>query len=216
MLPIGGKLYAGIKELIQHVEVSPFMFFLSAYYLLLSKVSGCMDIVIGTESTGRTKENLQPVVGTFVNVLPLRMQIRAGISFREFLQEVKEQVLEAYENQDYQYNEISAALHEQEGSNGSLVDAHFSFINTVHSTVELEELQFTSYDGLWTETTDSPLSVQVAEEKDGFCIYFIYSRNLFTGDTIELLMDYFRSIVSGIVKDSQSTIDAIEIKDVAV
>ena len=213
LMSIDGEIYAGIKELTKTETVSMFMFFLSAYYLLLSKVSGSTDIIIGTESTGRTQETLHNVVGTFVNILPLRMQIRPDMSFVGLLQEVKELVLAAYENQDYQYDEIVAALHERGGSDGDLIDAHFSFANTRYSTVELDELQFVPYEGLWTATNDYILSLQIAEENDRFDITFIYSKDLFDNDTIELLMDYFKSIVLAVSMDGQATIDAIEIKE---
>jgi iturin family lipopeptide synthetase A len=196
------ELVAGIRELAKTSEASVFMILLSVYYLLLSKVSGSTDIVIGTEAIGRTHDQLRNVVGSFVNILPMRMQVRPGLPFTEFLAEVKECVLQAFENQDFQYDQIVAAVREINESDGNLIDAHFSFASTGYSAVDLGELRFIPIDGLWTETTDYGLSLQVSEERNKLYLYFIYSTGYFDKETIQLLMDYYKHILSDALNHS--------------
>ncbi|WP_277997276.1 condensation domain-containing protein, partial [Bacillus cereus] len=71
-------------------QVTPFMFFLAAYNVLLSKYSHQEDIVIGVPVDGRKQPDLFSVVGMFVNSLPLRNYPKGNKQFDEFLNEVKE------------------------------------------------------------------------------------------------------------------------------
>ncbi|KAF6583811.1 hypothetical protein H6F38_36075, partial [Paenibacillus sp. EKM208P] len=77
------------------------MVLLAAYKTLLFKYSGQEDIVVGTPIAGRQHHDLQPVIGMFVNTLALRSFPEGDKSFYEYVQEVKDQVLDAFEHQDY-------------------------------------------------------------------------------------------------------------------
>ena len=193
---------AGITELAKTSGASVFMILLSVYYLLLSKVSGSTDIVIGSEGIGRPLDELGNVVGSFVNILPMRMQVRRDFSFMEFLAEVKECVLQAFENQDFQYDQIVSAMREIDEGYGNLIDAHFSFANTGYSKVEQGALRFIPIDGLWTEKTDYVLSLQVAEEDNKLYLHFIYSTGCFDQETIQLLLGHYKSILSDVLQQA--------------
>ncbi|MFT4500706.1 condensation domain-containing protein, partial [Bacillus cereus] len=82
------------------------MVLLSAFYILLSKYSGQEDIVIGTPVAGRPHAELQNIIGMFVNTLALRNQAEGEKGYLEFLEEVKQNSLLAYDNQSYQFEEL--------------------------------------------------------------------------------------------------------------
>jgi acyl carrier protein len=71
VLAINGDLYESIKKFTSDSKVSNFMFLLSIYYILLSKVSENPDVIIGTDVLGRTQPGFKDIVGTFGNILPL-------------------------------------------------------------------------------------------------------------------------------------------------
>ena len=60
------------------------MVMLTAFHILLSKYSGQEDIVIGTPIAGRAHDELQNMVGMFVNTLALRNKAEGTLSFKEF------------------------------------------------------------------------------------------------------------------------------------
>ena len=84
------------------MESTTQMILLSAYNILLSKISGIEDIVVGVPIAGRTHEQVQNVMGMFVNTLALRNSPEGSKTYRDFLKEVKLNALEGYENQSYQ------------------------------------------------------------------------------------------------------------------
>ncbi|WP_374017960.1 condensation domain-containing protein, partial [Paenibacillus thiaminolyticus] len=65
------------------------------------------DIIVGTPIAGRTHAELEPLLGMFVNTLVMRNAPAGEKTFQEYMQEVKENTLRAYENQDYPFEELS-------------------------------------------------------------------------------------------------------------
>ncbi|HLP44714.1 MAG TPA: amino acid adenylation domain-containing protein, partial [Candidatus Kapabacteria bacterium] len=83
-----------------------YMVLLASYSIFLAKLSGREDIIIGTPVAGRRYADFEKIIGVFVNTLVLRMYPAGEKSFNEFLEEIKERTLEAFENQDYQYEDL--------------------------------------------------------------------------------------------------------------
>src|SRR6202000_3400051 len=96
---VDDRTYREIQNFAAAHNVSEFMFLLSVYYILLAKVSGQDDIIVGCDAVGRPHADLEGVVGTFVNVLPLRVRLQEAVPFHVFLDTIKAAVLEAFDNQ---------------------------------------------------------------------------------------------------------------------
>jgi amino acid adenylation domain-containing protein len=118
------------REVLSRTGATLQQFLLAVYYILLSRYTRLEDIVVGCPVTGRSHADLQHVIGMFVNMLPIRSQPRGDKTFREFLEEVKENTFNAYENQDYPFEELVARLRLQGETGGNpLFDAAFA-LNT--------------------------------------------------------------------------------------
>ncbi|MCX6581866.1 MAG: amino acid adenylation domain-containing protein [Candidatus Aminicenantes bacterium] len=100
------KLHLLAKE----TGVTLYMVLLAAYNVLLSRYSRREDIVVGSPVTGRRHADLQDIIGIFVNMLAIRTRPAGEKTFAVFVREVKEKVLAAMENQDYQFYELVAKL----------------------------------------------------------------------------------------------------------
>jgi acyl carrier protein len=100
---IGKELTAKIKKLAAQNGATDFMVFMSAAMVLLSKYSRQEDIVIGTPISGRTHRDTEGMLGMFINTLALRGKPEANKTYKEFLAEIKETSLKAYENQEYPF-----------------------------------------------------------------------------------------------------------------
>ena len=68
------------------------------------------DILIGTTIAGRGHADLENIVGMFINTLVMRNFPAGGTRFSHFLEEVKKRTLNAFENQDYMYDDLVGAL----------------------------------------------------------------------------------------------------------
>jgi len=102
------ELYRRIKDYCKSSDITPFVYFLSAYYLAVAKISGENDIIIGTDAIGRSHPDLGRVVGTFINVLPLRVRIDTLEPFSSLVRKVKRTTLDGFACQDYQIDQLVA------------------------------------------------------------------------------------------------------------
>ncbi|ELR72266.1 Long-chain-fatty-acid--CoA ligase [Fulvivirga imtechensis AK7] len=202
--------YNKVKIFIEKAGVSDFMFFLAVYYIMLHKVTGDEDIIVGSDAQGRSSKDLQEIVGTFINILPLRMQIDSNQDFIEFLKAVKECVLEALEHQDYPYDQMVSML---STDTNQLVDVHFAFSNALDSDSELESLQFKSVNLLERTTGEYEFQVEVFEEQNNqFHVSFIYNTALYNEDTVGIFKDSYKSIVSAVLENRSIEIEKIDIE----
>jgi amino acid adenylation domain-containing protein len=198
ILTISGGQYRQVRNYSAESGVSGFMFLLSVYYVLLSKLSGNTDIIIGTDAIGRAQSALKNVVGTFVNVLPLRLQVQKDMPFTELLIRVKNCVLDAFENQDYQYDQMYSLVNN--GDKKKIVDVYFSDTSLFENEAPLNNLEFipVKTDSRLT-TTRYELELRMDEQDDQVNITFLYSTDLYDSDTIGLLTTYYSNILDEVL-----------------
>jgi amino acid adenylation domain-containing protein len=214
ILEVKGDMYHAVKRFIAASNVSDFMFLLSINYLLLHKMSGKQDIIIGTDVVGRTQPEFKDIVGTFVNILPLRIEVSTNNSYDTFLRNVKELVLEAFDHQDFQFDQMVALLDQKDRMmRNPIVDIHFSVHNAVDGNQELTALAFTPIALTKKEVISQyELKIEVFGDKDKMDILFTYSNALYSDDMMEVFKNYYYNILAAVVKDSSLEIENIELE----
>ncbi|MCP4215184.1 MAG: amino acid adenylation domain-containing protein [bacterium] len=103
---IDEKTAADFRNLYKSYGATLFMAVLSVFSILLSRLSGQEDVVVGTPSAGRRHADLQHIIGMFVNTLPMRNHPIGTKHYNGFLEEVKKRSLAAFENQDYPFEDL--------------------------------------------------------------------------------------------------------------
>ena len=209
-LEINGELYHSAKSFVASANVSDFMFLLSVYYVLLAKMTGQRDIIIGTDVAGRTKAEFKNIVGNFINILPLRMLVSAGKTYRQFLEETKECVLQAFENQDFQFDQMVSLINRDNSLSGNpIVQVHFAFANYVINELSLNDLEFIPLNLSRNLKTQYEFKIEVTEHNDKFRIAFIYSKELYDSSFINVLMNYYLFILKQAVGNASINIEEV-------
>ena len=99
-----------LKRLALNLDTTLYTVLLTAFTLLLARISGQDDIVVGSPVSGRTHADLHPIIGLFANMLPMRNRPQEDKSLSDFILEVKENALRAFENQDFQFDQLVNVL----------------------------------------------------------------------------------------------------------
>ncbi|MBQ4878621.1 amino acid adenylation domain-containing protein [Pseudoalteromonas luteoviolacea] len=99
----------GLLALGQQLKMTPFMLIHSAFSLLIARLSGNRDVLIGTPITSRPHRELDNLIGFFVNTLVLRTRVQQA-TVQEYLAHVREQNLLAYEHQDTPFEDLVEIL----------------------------------------------------------------------------------------------------------
>ena len=129
------------------------MMLFSAYKVLVSKLAGQEDLIVGIPVAGRVKSWMEPVFGMFVNTLPLRSQPKKELSFAGYLQQVRTRVLGAYENGDYPLEEIVRSLQlERDRSRNPLFDTAFVLQNMEEAAVRIPGMDVKSVPLPWKQS----------------------------------------------------------------
>ncbi len=97
---LDAELTQSLKRLSEQQGVTLFMTLLAAWATVLSRLSGQEDLVIGTPSAGRSRQEVESLIGFFVNTLALRMDLSGAPNVAELLARVRQTALAAQEHQD--------------------------------------------------------------------------------------------------------------------
>jgi non-ribosomal peptide synthetase component F len=190
---------------------------LALFYLLLFKLTGQEDIVIGTPTAGRRHADLWNIMGVFINTIALRNYPSSEKTFNEFLYQVRERTIEAYDNQDYEFDELvkKAAGHSDTGRS-PIFDVLFQFQN-IDETRE-ENLERVDCAGLTFTYSDYEIKSAkfdlylYGEEKQETLIFKLeYYTRIFAEETINLFINIFKDIISTVIKNKDIKLDDIEV-----
>ncbi|KHD27038.1 condensation domain-containing protein, partial [Xenorhabdus nematophila] len=107
---LDAPLLASLKTLGQRHNSTLFMTVLTAWSIVLSRLSGQDDIVIGTPVANRPHHELEELIGFFVNTLALRVTFNHDLSVAELIAQVRERALAAYDHQDLPFEQVVEAL----------------------------------------------------------------------------------------------------------
>lgn len=193
---------SALKQLARENGATLFMVLLAVYCIMLAKIGGEEDIVIGTPAAGRRHPDLEPVMGIFVNTLALRFFPAENKTFTTLLKEVKTKTPDAFENQDYPFEELVERLAvRQEVNRGPLFDCLFS-LHEFPETVISEDIRAVANDnGFRFEQPTSKFDITLTGVVKGDILFFLfrYSTALFKKEKIGRFADYFKKIVSTVV-----------------
>ena len=207
MLELDGTTYLKIKNCVVTHDVSEFMFLLSVYFILLNKVSGSNDVILGTDSMGRTQSSLKDVIGTFVNILPLRIKIEPDGTFIELLKEVKACVLDAYDNQDFQFDQMVSLLNNgKRASVDEIIEFHFSFSNILEDE-KMEGFEYASIRSKRNEVADYGFKMEAQVQEGKLNLSFIYNTELYEDDIVNMLMEYYHNIVRDALENENMRVE---------
>jgi amino acid adenylation domain-containing protein/non-ribosomal peptide synthase protein (TIGR01720 family) len=192
-----------ISSLARANSVSVFMLLLSAYYILLKKYTGQDDIVIGTSAAGRTHPDLENTVGMFVNTIPLRNYPLGGKTFTDFLKEVKNNSIKAFENQSYQFEMLVDRLGTtRDMSRNPLFDTMFVMQNLRTGDNGKSSITFQRC-ATNNRTAKFDLTFFVWNTANNFSIEIEYCTRLFKPATIQMLWKHYNNIIKEILCNPQ-------------
>ncbi|MFE3384764.1 non-ribosomal peptide synthetase [Streptomyces anulatus] len=175
-----------------------FMVLVSTLSVVLGRWSGERDIVIGTPMAGRGRAELEPVVGFFVNTVPLRIRCAEHESFRTLVRRVREVCTRAYAYQDLPFERIVQELAPDRHGSGQSTLAHHWI--ALHNT---PPLRFDA-PGLTAELEPSlvgavrcDLSFQLIPDRSGGLAGWLeFSTELFDRDSAERIVDALHAVLS--------------------
>ncbi|KJD40211.1 bacitracin synthetase [Paenibacillus polymyxa] len=196
----------GLKRLAAENGATLYMVLLAGYTMLLHKYTGQEDVVVGTPIAGRNHSDVQPLIGMFVNTLAIRSYPAAGKTFLDYLKEIKETTLGAFEHQNYPFEELVDKVNvARDLSRNPLFDTMFALQNTENLEIQLPGLHLSTY-ASEEIVSKFDLSLDVTEIEEGLEYLFEYATALYKTETVEKLAAHYLQLLESILRNPSATI----------
>jgi Condensation domain len=198
---IEGSLTGDIVAFGRSVGATPYMTLLSAFGVLLYRITGQDDVVVGSPIANRVRPELERLVGFFSNTVALRLRLAGNPSFRDIVQRTRATSLGAYEHQELPFERVVEELQVPR-------DARFNPIFQVNFRAQAEERRPLALPGV--EATPIPidigfsrfdLALELQLEHDRVGGYIEYDLDLFEEDTITALAADVESALEQLVRN---------------
>lgn len=199
-----------IRTFCSQMQVTEFMFFMSVFGILLQKYTGQEDIVIGSPVLGRTLPDSQNLIGMFVNTVAIRNDINKNYTFKEILIHTAEKCLLAYDNQEYQFDDLVRKLSaHKDNSRNPLFDVMFGVQNGGTCTMKIGDtvLVPTKIEG---KVSKFDITLMVDSEEDGYILYWEYNCDIFRESTIKRMAEHYIILLNNAIDHCSDAINDIE------
>ncbi len=223
-IEIRPALVQRLRQLSEQQGATLYMTLLAAFQVLLHRYTGQDDIIVGTPTTGRSRSEFAPLVGYFVNPLPIRSELSGNPKFVEFLNQVRTTVVETLQHQNYPLGLLVEKLRPpRDPSRTPLFQVMFVFqrahllyeeglssfaVSTETTRMNLAGLPLEAYPlDEWLAPFD--FTMMLAESKGSLGASVTYNCDLFDAATIDRLLSHFETLLESIVEDPAQRIGAL-------
>ncbi|MFC4531515.1 amino acid adenylation domain-containing protein [Sphaerisporangium dianthi] len=195
--PLGPELAGALTRLGREHRATPYMTVLAGLAALLGRYAGGSDVAVGSPVAGRRLPELDGVVGCFVNMLTMRVDLSGDPAFGELLDRVRDVSVDAFAHQDLPFEQLVAELdlprHVSRSPLFGVILAMQSYrTGAVHPPAGLSVADF-PVDG-WATRYD--LELYLADDADGgLSGLFVYNTDLFEAATVERLAGHLRTLL---------------------
>lgn len=212
---LGADLGAGLRRLAAERQATLFVVLLSGFGVLLSRITGSHDVVIGVPMTNRPHPDLEDVVGLFVNTVPLRLSLAGEPRFADLVDRVRHDVLEAQANQDVPYSRlVRECLPAGASGRASLVQVVLSFQNTGRQGIPAAPPAFAptplSQAELDKGGSKFEVSLSLEETPEGLRGLVEYDCDLWEQATIKRLVGHLSTLLKAAVADPEAPVGALD------
>lgn len=207
---LSAHLSEQLKTLSRQEGVTLFMTLLAAFQTLLYRYTQQDDIVVGTDIANRNRAELEPLIGFFINLLVLRTDMSGNPSFRALLERVREVALGAYAHQDLPFAKLVEVLQpDRRSSTTPLFQVLFVLQNTPMPALKLSDVTISPLD-INTGKAKFDLALFMQETEQGLIGYWKYNTEIFPAGALVRFSHHFETLLSSIVKNPDTRIEALE------
>ncbi|HNB70728.1 MAG TPA: amino acid adenylation domain-containing protein, partial [Acidobacteriota bacterium] len=209
-----------LKTLSQATGVTMFMTLFAGYTMLLSRLSGQEDLLVGIPVTNRTRLEVEKLIGFFVNTLVLRTKLAHRPTFADLLSQTRATALGAFAHQDLPFEKLIEELQpERDLRRTPLLQVMFSFESASHRPPrpealagETELLKINPLEinlAIDRGTSNLDLTVFFRETAEGIASTWEYNRELFESATIRRFAQILEIILETVVTNPDLPITEI-------
>lgn len=212
-----------LEKFSQRHNATLFMSLLAGIALLARRYTGNDDLCIGTTTSGRSLPELEGLIGFFVNILPLRIQVDQNLSVRDFMAEVRRLAVAGFEHQAAPFERIIQSLEVAQRVKGAdlvpLVIRHQNFPHTRMDKPLPGGVRFSA----WSQGGDSPaggsaqarceLELSYTGNRDGLKVEAVFASDLYRPETVERILAHHENLLRSMFEDDSRPVRELAMMD---
>ena len=177
-LKIPNKIVTRLKSLSQRENSTLYMTLLASFQILLYRYTNVDEILVGSPIANRNSPEIEPLIGCFINTLVLKADFSEVVTFKEVLSQVRQNSLEAYENQDLPFEMLVESVQPKRNVDTSpLFQVLFTFLNEPMPPITLPGVSATLVE-VQDRSAKFDLTLSIKETKKYLSCQFNYNPNL--------------------------------------
>ncbi|MEI6147969.1 MAG: amino acid adenylation domain-containing protein, partial [bacterium] len=206
---LSAELLQELRALRTAEGVSLFAVCLSAFQVLLMRMSGQEDVVVGVSHVDRKSPEVQPLIGCFVNMLPVRATFSDALPFREFLRQVQGTLRDAIAHHELPFQKLVENLvPKRRASYPPVFQASIRVLQDETEGLALTGLR-QDYNIVLSGGTAYDLTLFVEAGNNAGSGRLEYNRALFSESTIHRMAGHFLRLLEGIVANPDEPIGSL-------
>ena len=207
-LEIPGELVDRLTKLSRQERATLFMTLLAAFQTLLLRYTGQSDIVVGTALAGRTRTELEGLIGLFARTLAMRTDLSGDPTFSQLLARVREVTLGAYAHQELPFERLVEDLAPERSVSHAPIFQTMFLLQNAQRSLTLPGLEVTR---LATDNgaAQVDLTLSLGTGPQGLRGRIEYSTDLFDAGTIARMVRHYETLLRGIVAAPDQPLSAL-------
>jgi amino acid adenylation domain-containing protein len=203
---VESSLVSRIEQAARTHKTTPFNILLSAYYILLNRVTGEDDLVIGVPVLGRSEGRFQSIVGMFANTLPLRMKMDREQSAAELIDRVKRLAVASFSHQNHPLEKLIDSLKlERDLSRNALFQTLFVYERADDRVLSLPGLEIEEID-IDIESSPFDLTFECIQTSGKIKLNVKYCTKLFNPESVAGWRDLYIAILADLVESGSNPV----------
>ncbi|WLH37957.1 amino acid adenylation domain-containing protein [Pseudomonas sp. FP2196] len=208
-LRLDERLSAGLKALSQRHGVTLYMTMMSAWAMVLSRLSGQADVVIGSPVANRTRAEIEGLIGLFVNTLALRIDTSGALSVEALLARVKALTLQAQAHQDLPFEQVVEITRPVRSlAHSPLFQTMLNWRNSDGPALALGELTLEAV-AEPSHFAKFDLTLTLGDAQGGIGGWLEYATALFDEATAQRFVGYFQQLLRAMVSNDQAVLEHV-------
>ncbi|MDX2055558.1 MAG: amino acid adenylation domain-containing protein [Polyangiaceae bacterium] len=209
-LELPNALLQQFEALARAERASLFMTLLAGYVALLARSTGDSEIVVGIPVANRSPEETEPLIGMFVNTLPLRLRLDPEWAFKALLRHVRDVCLEAFEHQEVPFEKlVEAVAPARDLRRTPIFQTMFSFEDAGEQAYRPEApLSVSERRSISAGVSRTDASVWLSRNSRGLSVAFEYATDLFERGTIVELGQRYVRLLSALIQNPDHRVAA--------
>ena len=201
-----------LKKIAKSLNITLHMLMLTIYKVLLYKYTYENDIIVGIPVSIRNNNELKNIIGMFVNTLPIRSYPEDESFIIDYLLQIKDELLESYENNEYPFEELVKKLNiQRDSTRNPLFDTMFVFDHVENEIKYSKDLEISEYKDFKNKIAKFDFSLFVEEHKNHLSCNIEYNTEFYNQNTMIGFSRHFMNIINQIISDIN-----VKIKDLNI